>query len=93
MLLRRLDLACEVQNRVKEATNCSLLYHHRVVLPTYFDNYFQNFENVHHIHVSIFDGLFCGKLFHCNVRSIFNSKLEIESHSTAIKIIITSKLL
>ncbi|XP_042890150.1 WASH complex subunit 4-like [Penaeus japonicus] len=50
VLLRRLDLACEVQNRVKEATNCSLIYHHRVILPTYFDNYFQNFENVHRIH-------------------------------------------
>ncbi|KAG7168658.1 WASH complex subunit 4-like [Homarus americanus] len=32
VLLRRLDLACEVQSRVKEATNCSILYHHRFML-------------------------------------------------------------
>ncbi|XP_042239906.1 WASH complex subunit 4-like, partial [Homarus americanus] len=50
VLLRRLDLACEVQSRVKEATNCSILYHHRVIFPAYLNQYFQSFDHVHHIH-------------------------------------------
>lgn len=50
VLLRRLDLACEVQSRVREATNCSILYHHRVILPTYLDQFFQSFDHVRHIH-------------------------------------------
>ncbi|XP_068215030.1 WASH complex subunit 4 [Palaemon carinicauda] len=50
ILLRRLDLACEVQSRVKDATNCSLLYHHRVILPAYFENFIQSSDHVHQIH-------------------------------------------
>ncbi|XP_045597195.1 WASH complex subunit 4 [Procambarus clarkii] len=50
VLLRRLDLACEVQCRVREATNCSILYHHRVILPAYLEHYFQSLDHVHCIH-------------------------------------------
>ncbi|KAK7070236.1 hypothetical protein SK128_014006, partial [Halocaridina rubra] len=49
ILLRRLDLACEVQTRVRDATDCSLLYHHRVMIPTYLDHYFQSLDQVHRI--------------------------------------------
>lgn len=50
VVLRRLDLACEVQSRVRDATNCSILYHHRVILPAYLDHYFKSLDNVHCIH-------------------------------------------
>ncbi|CAL4067501.1 unnamed protein product, partial [Meganyctiphanes norvegica] len=50
VLLRRLDLACEVQSRVKESTDCSLLYHHRVVVPTYLDQLYSSLNHVHRIH-------------------------------------------
>lgn len=50
--LRRLDLACELQARVRKATSCSILYHHTVILPTYLTHYLQTLEHVHRIHVS-----------------------------------------
>ena len=33
-LMRRLDMCMEVENKLYVATNCSFLYHHRVILPT-----------------------------------------------------------
>ncbi|MPC23700.1 WASH complex subunit 7 [Portunus trituberculatus] len=48
--LRRLDLACELQARVKQATNCAILYHHTVILPTYLTHYLQTLQHVHRIH-------------------------------------------
>ena len=49
--LRRLDLACELQARVKQATNCAILYHHTVILPIYLTHYLQTLHRVHRIHV------------------------------------------
>lgn len=49
--LRRLDLACELQARVRQATNCAVLYHHTVILPTYLTHYMDTLEHVHRIHV------------------------------------------
>lgn len=51
--LRRLDLACELQARVRKATSCCILYHHTVILPTYLTNYLHTLENVHRLHVSL----------------------------------------
>lgn len=48
--LRRLDLACELQARVRKATSCCILYHHTVILPTYLTNYQHTLENLHRIH-------------------------------------------
>ncbi|XP_076057621.1 strumpellin and WASH-interacting protein [Oratosquilla oratoria] len=50
VLLRRYDLASDVQSCIREATDCSLLYHHRVIVPTYLQDLFQNRVHVHRIH-------------------------------------------
>lgn len=47
-----MELACEVEARVQEATCCSILYYHRVILPIYLTHYQQECEHPHCIHVS-----------------------------------------
>ncbi|KAG0719759.1 WASH complex subunit 4 [Chionoecetes opilio] len=48
--LRRLDLACELQVRIRKASDCAVLYHHTVILPTYLTHYLHTLERVHRIH-------------------------------------------
>ncbi|KAK4296222.1 hypothetical protein Pmani_031273 [Petrolisthes manimaculis] len=53
VVVRRLELACEVEARVQEATCCSILYYHRVILPIYLTHYQQECEHPHCIHFMV----------------------------------------
>lgn len=48
-LLYRLDMMCDIQEKVATACNCSFFYWHRVILPTYFANLYESKTDLHRI--------------------------------------------
>jgi WASH complex subunit 7 len=50
-LLNKLDMMCDIQEKVSTACNCSFLYWHRVILPTYFANLYESKMDLHRLMV------------------------------------------
>jgi WASH complex subunit 7 len=50
-LLHKLDMMCDIQEKVATACNCSFFYWHRVILPTYFANLYESKMDLHRLMV------------------------------------------
>ncbi|XP_076340851.1 strumpellin and WASH-interacting protein isoform X2 [Tachypleus tridentatus] len=49
-VMRKLDLICELREKLQGACDCSFMYWHRVVFPTYVTDLYENGEGGHRIH-------------------------------------------
>ncbi|XP_069694005.1 WASH complex subunit 4 isoform X2 [Periplaneta americana] len=49
VLLRKLDMICDIQENLASACNCSFFYWHRVILPIYFSNLYENKTDLHRL--------------------------------------------
>ncbi|XP_021927247.1 WASH complex subunit 4 isoform X2 [Zootermopsis nevadensis] len=48
-LLHKLDMMCDIQEKVASACDCSFFYWHRVILPTYFANLYESKVDLHRL--------------------------------------------
>lgn len=51
VLLQKLDIICDIQEKVATACDCSFFYWHRVTLPTYFANLYESKMDLHRLMV------------------------------------------
>ncbi|XP_049805094.1 WASH complex subunit 4 [Schistocerca nitens] len=48
-IVYRLNVICELQERIAEVCNCSFMYWHRVILPIYFEHLYENKADLHRV--------------------------------------------
>ncbi|ELU08313.1 hypothetical protein CAPTEDRAFT_221991 [Capitella teleta] len=49
-VLLKLDVICDIRERLREACDCSFFYWHQVILPIYFNDLFETAVDIHKIH-------------------------------------------